>query len=204
MRGSGPTSGTAKLDRHERPVPEGRELRRRHLFSRAAARRSRSKTSTSATVSSRHLFRMAEDDIKVDPLRTGLKKDAAKVSASMATALLVYSGISLKMLVDRAPRRGAAHDVHGRVRAERERASARSPARGGVLHHRTAKSRRGPTTSKYLMKPGDFLWAGVGCTHAFYNQQQHDRALARDAVAAAAGAATRIGLLATGSTLPSN
>ena len=29
-----------------------------------------------------------------------LKKDAAKVSASMATALLVYSGISLKMLVD--------------------------------------------------------------------------------------------------------
>jgi quercetin dioxygenase-like cupin family protein len=23
---------------------------------------------------------------------------------------------------------------------------------------------------KYLMKPGDFLWAGVGCTHAFYNR----------------------------------
>ena len=43
---------------------------------------------------------MAEDDIKVDSVRTGLKKDAAKVSASMATALLVYSGISLKMLVD--------------------------------------------------------------------------------------------------------
>ena len=29
-----------------------------------------------------------------------LKKDAPKVSASMATALLVYSGIALKMLVD--------------------------------------------------------------------------------------------------------
>ena len=43
---------------------------------------------------------MGEDDIKVDSVRTGLKKDAAKVSASMATALLVYSGISLKMLVD--------------------------------------------------------------------------------------------------------
>jgi uncharacterized cupin superfamily protein len=23
---------------------------------------------------------------------------------------------------------------------------------------------------KYLMKRGDFLWAGVGCTHAFYNR----------------------------------
>jgi hypothetical protein len=23
---------------------------------------------------------------------------------------------------------------------------------------------------KYLMQPGDFLWAGVGCTHAFYNR----------------------------------
>ena len=42
----------------------------------------------------------ADDDIKVDALRMGLRKDAPKVSASMATALLVYSGISLKMLVD--------------------------------------------------------------------------------------------------------
>ena len=32
--------------------------------------------------SSRHLFRMAEDDIKVDAVRSGLKKDAPKVSAS--------------------------------------------------------------------------------------------------------------------------
>jgi quercetin dioxygenase-like cupin family protein len=23
---------------------------------------------------------------------------------------------------------------------------------------------------RYLMLPGDFLWAGVGCTHAFYNK----------------------------------
>jgi hypothetical protein len=45
--------------------------------------------------SSRHLFRMADDDIKIDALRTGLTKDGPKVSASMATALLVYSGIAL-------------------------------------------------------------------------------------------------------------
>ena len=24
--------------------------------------------------------------------------------------------------------------------------------------------------SVYLMQPGDFLWTGVGCTHAFYNK----------------------------------
>src|SRR4029434_3077072 len=44
-----------------------------------------------------HMCRMADDDIKVEGLRIGLKKDAPKVSASMATALLVYSGIALKM-----------------------------------------------------------------------------------------------------------
>ena len=50
--------------------------------------------------SSRHLFRMADDDIDPDKLKIGARVDAPKVSASMATALLVYSGISLKMLVD--------------------------------------------------------------------------------------------------------
>ena len=90
---------------------------------------------------------MAEDDIKVDAVRTGLRKDAPKVSASMATALLVYSGISLKMLVDQ--RLDAALHTMFMVEYEpnAQRASARPSARGGVLHHRTARSRPGPTTT---------------------------------------------------------
>ena len=115
---------------------------------------------------SRHLFRMADDDIKVDALRTGLKKDAPKVSASMSTALLVDSGISLKMLVDE--RLDAA--LHTMFMVEYEP--------GGNAHPHDhpleetyyivdGEVEAWADDDKYLMKPGDFLWAGVGCTHAF-------------------------------------
>ena len=103
------------------------------------------------------------------PLRTGLKKDAAKVSASMATALLVYSGISLKMLVDQ--RLDAA--LHTMFMVEYEPNANAHPHDHPleeayyVLHGEVEAWADG---EKYLMKPGDFLWAGVGCTHAFYNR----------------------------------
>jgi quercetin dioxygenase-like cupin family protein len=119
--------------------------------------------------SSRHLFRMAEDDIKVDALRTGLKKDAPKVSASMATALLVYSGISLKMLVDQ--RLDAA--LHTMFMVEYEPNANAHPHDHPleeayyILH---GEVEAWADDEKYLMQPGDFLWAGVGCTHAFYNR----------------------------------
>ncbi len=119
--------------------------------------------------SSRHLFRMADDDIKVDSLRTGLKTDAPKVSASMATALLVYSGIALKMLVDQ--RLDAA--LHNMFMVEYE------PGGNAHPHDHPLEEAYYVTDGeveawadgeKYLMQPGDFLWAGVGCTHAFYNR----------------------------------
>src|SRR6266536_3295248 len=43
---------------------------------------------------SRHLFRIDDSDIALDRLRTGADVDAPTVSASMATALLAYSGIA--------------------------------------------------------------------------------------------------------------
>ncbi len=118
---------------------------------------------------SRHLFRMADDDIKVDALRTGMRKDAPKVSASMATALLVYSGISLKMLVDE--RLDAA--LHTMFMVEYE------PNGNAMPHDHPLEEaylivdgevEAWADDQKYIMKPGDFLWAGVGCTHAFYNR----------------------------------
>ncbi len=112
---------------------------------------------------------MAEDDIKVDSVRTGLKKDAAKVSASMATALLVYSGISLKMLVDQ--RLDAA--LHTMFMVEYEPNANAHPhdhplEEAYYIMHGEVEA--WADDEKYLMKPGDFLWAGVGCTHAFYNR----------------------------------
>ncbi len=49
---------------------------------------------------SRHLFRIDDRDIALEGLKTGARVDAPTVSASMSTALLAYSGIAVKMLVD--------------------------------------------------------------------------------------------------------
>jgi quercetin dioxygenase-like cupin family protein len=48
----------------------------------------------------KNFFKMAENDIDLDKLKAGSREDTPKVSVSMATALLAYSGIAVKMLVD--------------------------------------------------------------------------------------------------------
>jgi quercetin dioxygenase-like cupin family protein len=107
----------------------------------------------------------------IDPANMEVDKqtqDMLAVSASMRTALLVYSGITVKMMIDadlgaqlltmfmvQYEPRGLAgrHDhpfeetyliVEGEVDAEFD-------------------------GEKYRMKPGDVAWAGVGCVHAFTN-----------------------------------
>jgi quercetin dioxygenase-like cupin family protein len=86
----------------------------------------------------------------------------------MATALLAYSGIAVKMLVDQ---RLDAH-LHTMFMVQYQP--------GGVAHPHdhpfeesyymlygevevTADDRR------YTLYPGDVFWTGVGCVHAFYN-----------------------------------
>ncbi len=118
---------------------------------------------------SRNLFRMTDDDIKLDSLTIGARVDAPKVSASMATALLAYSGIALKMLVDE--RLDAA--LHTSFMVEYQP--------GGCAHPHDhpleeayyivdGEVEAWADDEKYLMKRGDFLWTGVKCTHAFYNR----------------------------------
>ena len=105
----------------------------------------------------------------------------------MATALLVYSGISLKMLVDQ--RLDAA--LHTMFMVEYEPNANAHPHDHPLeeaYYIMFGEVEAWADDQKYLMKPGDFLWAGVGCTHAFYNRGRRQRPLARDAVAAAAGA----------------
>jgi quercetin dioxygenase-like cupin family protein len=48
----------------------------------------------------RTFFRLGAGEMDVDNLKLGAPVDAPTVSASMATALLAYSGIAVKMLVD--------------------------------------------------------------------------------------------------------
>jgi quercetin dioxygenase-like cupin family protein len=118
---------------------------------------------------SRHLFRVTEDDIKVDKLKIGSRVDAPTVSASMATALLAYSGIALKMLVDQRLsaalgtmfileyQPGAVAHPHDHPLEE-----AYIILDGEVEAHADGEI--------YVLKKGDVLWTGVGCIHAFYNR----------------------------------
>jgi quercetin dioxygenase-like cupin family protein len=117
---------------------------------------------------SRHFFRMSDDDIVVDKLKVGARLDAPKVSASMNTALLAYSGIALKMLVDQ--RLDA--QLHTMFMVEYQL--------GGVAHPHDHPMEESYTImegeveavadgKRYTLKKGDVFWTGVGCVHAFYN-----------------------------------
>jgi quercetin dioxygenase-like cupin family protein len=118
---------------------------------------------------SRHLFRVDDNDIALESLKTGARLDAPTVSASMNTALLAYSGIAVKMLVDQ------------RLDAQLSTMFLVEYQPGGVAHphdHPIEESyfvlegevevvADGRT---YTLRPGDVFWTGVGCIHAFYNR----------------------------------
>lgn len=117
---------------------------------------------------SRHFFRMVDSDIQVDKLKIGSRVNAPTVSASMATALLAYSGIAVKMLVDQ--RLDAALSTMFMVEYQP----------GGVAHphdhpfEETYYILEGEVEAvaddkRYVLRPGDLFWTGVGSVHAFYN-----------------------------------
>jgi quercetin dioxygenase-like cupin family protein len=116
-----------------------------------------------------HLFRMRDDDIVVNKLKVGSAVNAPSVSASMATALLAYSGIAVKMLVDQ--RLGAALATMFMVEYQP----------GGVAHPHDhpleeayymldGEVEVSADGKVYTLKPGDAFWTGVGCIHAFVNR----------------------------------
>lgn len=117
---------------------------------------------------SRNFFRMLDADIVLDNLRVGARTDAPTVSASMATALLAYSGIAVKMLVDQ--RLDA--QLHTMFMVEYQP--------GGIAHphdHPLEEAYyilEGEVEAvgdgkRYTLRAGDLFWTGVGCVHAFYN-----------------------------------
>ena len=118
---------------------------------------------------SRHFFHMSDRDIQVDKLKVGARVDAPTVSSGMNTALLAYSGIAVKMLVDQ--RLDA--QLHTMFMVEYQP--------GGVAHLHDHPLEEAyyildgeveavADDKTYLLKPGDVFWTGVGCIHAFYNR----------------------------------
>ena len=117
---------------------------------------------------SRHLFRMEDDDIQVDKLKLGARSDAPKVSASMNTALLAYSGIALKMLVDK--RLDA--QLHTMFMVEYQPGGVAQPHDHPMEESYLIVDGEVEAVAdgtRYTLRKGDLFWTGVGCVHAFYN-----------------------------------
>ncbi len=114
-------------------------------------------------------FRLARSDMDLDHLKIGASVDAPTVSASMATALLAYSGITVKMLVDQ--RLGAV--LHQMFMVEYEPGGVAQPHDHPfeeayfVLEGEIDAIAEG---EKFTLRPGDLFWTGVGSVHAFYNR----------------------------------
>ncbi len=117
---------------------------------------------------SRHLFRMVDDDIELDMLKVGARVDAPTVSASMATALLAYSGIAVKMLVDQ--RLDA--QLHTMFMVQYQAGGAALPHDHPmeesyyILDGEVEAEADG---KRYTLRAGDLFWTAVGSVHAFYN-----------------------------------
>jgi quercetin dioxygenase-like cupin family protein len=164
----GPGNGTARWIEMVTPIPRG-PGEPEDIFFLGPPRAYESDPLDIRDPRSRHLFRMAEDDIKLEKLRVGARVDAPTVSASMATALLAYSGIAVKMLVDQ--RLAAALGTMFMVEYQP----------GGIAHFHDhpleeayymldGEVEAHADGQIYVLKPGDVLWTSVGSIHAFFNR----------------------------------
>ena len=117
----------------------------------------------------RRYARWTHDQHDLDRLKRPSPVGAPAVSASMASALLAYSGISVKMLLDE---RHGAHlgtmfmvDYHPRVvlhAHDHPIEEAFYMLEGEVVYIADG--------AEYRLRPGDVAFAGVGCIHAFENR----------------------------------
>jgi quercetin dioxygenase-like cupin family protein len=115
----------------------------------------------------RHLFLLTEGELDLDRLKRGAAVTAPTVSASMATAVLAYSGIAVKMLVDQ------------RLDAQLHTMFMVDYQPGAVAHphdHPFEESYymlEGEVDvvadgERHTLRPGDVFWTATGCVHGFY------------------------------------
>lgn len=117
----------------------------------------------------RTLFRLGPGQMDVDNLKIGAAVNAPTVSASMATALLAYSGIAVKMLVDE--RLGAV--LHSLFMVEYQPGGSALPHDHPLEESYYILEGEVVATAnddEFTLRAGDVFWTGVGCIHAFYNR----------------------------------
>jgi quercetin dioxygenase-like cupin family protein len=118
---------------------------------------------------SRVFFRLDPGAMELDNLKLGAAVDAPTVSASMATALLAYSGIAVKMLVDQ--RLGAV--LHTMFMVEYEPGGVAQPHDHPLeeaYYVLEGEVEAEADDDSFTLRAGDFFWTGVGCIHAFRNR----------------------------------
>jgi quercetin dioxygenase-like cupin family protein len=115
-----------------------------------------------------NFFRLEDWQMDVDSLKAGAPVEQPTVSASMATALLAYSGITVKMLVDQ---RLDAH-LHTMFMVQYRGTGVAQPHDHPFeesYYMLEGEIEFVADGERYTLYPGDVAWAGVGCVHAFYN-----------------------------------
>jgi quercetin dioxygenase-like cupin family protein len=118
---------------------------------------------------SRHWFRLGPDDMNLDKLKLGDRVDDPKVSGSMATALLAYSGITVKMLVD--SRLGAA--LHTMFMVDYHPSGVVPPHDHPLeetYYFLEGEVEATADGEEFTLGPGDLFWTSVGCIHSFVNK----------------------------------
>jgi len=115
----------------------------------------------------KNLFLLTEGQMDLDTLKVGAAVGAPTVSASMATAVLAYSGIAVKMLVDQ--RLDA--QLHTMFMVDYQPGACAHPhdhpfeESYWMLEGEVDVVADG---DRYTLRPGDFFWTASGCVHAFY------------------------------------
>jgi quercetin dioxygenase-like cupin family protein len=123
---------------------------------------------------SRTFFRLTPGQMDVDHLKLGAPVDAPTVSASMATALLAYSGIAVKMLVDQ--RLGAV--LHTTFMVEYQPGGVAQPHDHPLeeaYYVLEGEVEAVADDETIVLRAGDVFWTGVGCIHAFVNRSATGR-----------------------------
>ncbi len=117
-----------------------------------------------------NLFLLREGEMDLDRLKHAQAVGAPTVSGSMATAVLAYSGIAVKMLVDQ--RLDA--QLHTMFMVDYQPGACANPHDHPfeesyyILEGEVDVVADG---DRYTLRPNDVFWTGTGCVHAFYETQ---------------------------------
>jgi quercetin dioxygenase-like cupin family protein len=116
----------------------------------------------------RSFYHLDLEQMKFDNLKVGASLSDPTVAAGMDSALLAYSGIGVKMLIDQ--RMDAA--LHTMFMVEYEPGGAAIPHDHPLeetYYFLEGEVEATADGEHFVFGPGDVFWTGVGCVHSFSN-----------------------------------